>query len=192
MATVRALPYTVAIAAEHNGVLNILEQTAVALLMRLFDGAYHFKLFGYLVKALLACLLGKGGIHVGPLIVLAIGSIGQVVGCAGHCTAMQILEPYFSMLLLVARGLLKDVGHLYIAVLLGLRSIVLVLGVSLRFTGKGCLEVLFGAGSFKCFHINNISQVVKKESPALTAVAVPWHAVCGTREILKFQIGQHK
>ncbi len=101
---------------------------------------------------------------------------------------MQILEPYFSMLLLVARGLLKDVGHLYIAVLLGLRSIVLVLGVSLRFTGKGCLEVLFGAGSF----INNISQVVKKESPALTAVAALWHAVCGTREILKFQIGQHK
>lgn len=41
MATVRALPYTVAIAAEHNGVLNILEQTAVALLMRLFDGTYH-------------------------------------------------------------------------------------------------------------------------------------------------------
>ena len=55
---------------------------------------------------------------------------------------MQILEPQLGVLGLVLGGLHEDVGDLDVAVLLGLRRVVTILGVRLRLTGERGLEVL--------------------------------------------------
>ena len=95
-----------------------------------------------MVEALLLGLLGHGGIHVGPLVVLALSSGLQVLSSGADAT--QQLEPDLGVLLLIGSGLLKDLGDLHIAVLLGLGGEISLLVAGLGLTGKGFPQILFG------------------------------------------------
>ena len=59
--------------------LNVLEQLAVALLMGLLDCSHAAELFGKDMEALCVSGLGETVIHVGPLVVLTLGSSLQVL-----------------------------------------------------------------------------------------------------------------
>jgi len=102
------------------------------------------------VKALLLGLLGHGGIHVGPLVVLTLGGSLQVLRSGAD--AAQQLEPDLSVLLLVGSGLLKDLGDLHIAVLLRLGGKVGVLVAGLGLSGKSGPQVLLGLATLQFRH----------------------------------------
>lgn len=130
VSAVGALPYTVTFAAEHEVALDVGQEFAIAFLVFLLDSSYHFELCGDFGIALFASYLGKSGIHVGPFVVLACGSVLQVVCRAGH-SAVKHLEPNLGVLLFVLCRLLEDGSHLNITVLLSFGCVILVLGVSL-------------------------------------------------------------
>ena len=65
--------------------------------------------------------------------------------------AVQLLVPQLGVLLLVGGGLGEDGGNLLVAVLLGLRSVVLVLHAGLALAGEGGLKVFPGLAVFE-FH----------------------------------------
>ena len=147
VAAVAALPDHVAIAGEHNAALHIGQQLPVALLMLLLDLGHFLEQEGDVVKALLLGLLGHGGVHIGPLIVLALGGSLQVL--SGGADAVQQLEPNLSVLLLVGGSLLKNLGDLDIAVLLGLGGKVGVLVAGLGLAGKCGPQIGFGLASLQ-------------------------------------------
>ena len=152
VATVGALPDAVALAGEYYAVLNVLEQLAITLLVMLFDGTDHFKLGSNLFKTFFAGFLGEGGVHIGPLVVFAGSGISKIFGSGRNGTAMEVLEPNFGVFLFVLGRFGKDIGYLNVAILIGLRRIVLVFGVSLRFAGKSGSQILFGLSAFQFFH----------------------------------------
>lgn len=118
MSAVRALPDAVAVTREDELVLYVLQELAITLLMMLLDFSNHLKLSCNLLETFFASLLCHAWIHIGPLIVLTIGSSFQVLLCILDSTALQILEPQLSVLLLVSSCLLKDISYLYKTVLL--------------------------------------------------------------------------
>ena len=83
--------------------LHVLKQCAVALLVVLLDGGDHAELGGQGREALLVSGLGKAVVHIGPFVVLALGSGQQVL--SGVANAFQFLEPQLGMLLLIISGL---------------------------------------------------------------------------------------
>ncbi len=99
---------------------------------------------GIELNGLLAGLGGELLVHVGPLEVLAVGGVGEVLGGGGHLAAVEQLEPQLGVLLLVLRGLLEDCGDLHIAVLLGLGSVIVVLVARLGFPGERRHQVGLG------------------------------------------------
>jgi len=118
MSAVAALPYLNLTLGKDGGGLNVLEQGAVALLVLLLYGAHHTELGGQLREAFSFRGLGEALVHIGPLIVLAIGSGSEVLG--GVSYAVELLEPEFGVLLLVVSGLEEDGCYLLKSVLLGL------------------------------------------------------------------------
>ena len=86
--------------------------------MLLLDFGYPLEQGGDVEEALLPGLLGHGGVHVGPLEVLAGGGGFQVLG--GGADAAQQLKPDLGVLLLIGGGLLKELSNLDVALLLGL------------------------------------------------------------------------
>lgn len=120
MAAVAALPDRVALAGEHELALDVLEQLLVAGLMLLLDVGYHVEQRRYLGETLLAGLLGELGIHLGPLVVLACGRVPEVLLGLGHRSAVEQLEPYLGVLLLVVGGGLEELAYLDVAVFLRL------------------------------------------------------------------------
>ena len=85
MPAVGALPDDDAGLFEHLAGIHIFEQGTVALLVLLLYFTHLFKKIGDMVKALFLSHLGKLGIHVGPLVVFALGSGLQVL-CSGADT----------------------------------------------------------------------------------------------------------
>ena len=120
--------------------------------MHLLDGGNLLEQHSYLSKALFPGFLCKAGIHVCPLIVLALSCIKKILLCSRDFPAMQKLEPYLGMLLLIVCRLLEKVGYLDIPVLLGLGGIIGVFVASLRLAGKCGLEIGLGLCSFQIFH----------------------------------------
>ena len=149
VAAVAALPDHVPVPGEHQAALHIGQQLAVAVLVLLLDLGHFLKQEGDVVEALLLGLLGHGGVHVGPLVVLAGGGGLQVLG--GGADAAQQLEPDLGVLLLVGGGLLEDLGDLDIAVLLGLGGEVGVLVAGLGLPGKGGPQVLLESTELRAF-----------------------------------------
>src|SRR5699024_6734889 len=151
VAAVGALPDLLLLAGKDLAVGQVLGQGEVALLVLLLDAGHHGEQGGDLVEALLLGLLGHAGVHLGPLLVLAAGSHLQAGGGVGDLAAVQQLEPDLGVLLLVGRGLLKDLGHLDIAFLLGLAGKVGVLVAGLALTGKSFHQIFFGLATLE-FH----------------------------------------
>ena len=156
MAAVGALPDGVAVLREHLLVKDVLEKSAVALLVVLLDGAHQFELLRDLVESLLAGLLRHPGVHVGPLEVLSVGRVVEVGDGAGHGAAVEVLEPYLGVLLLVGGGLLEEGGYLYESVLLGLGSVVSVFVAGHGLACERLLEVAFGLRSFQFGHGDDV------------------------------------
>ena len=110
---VAAFPDGLARLLKHLLHLHVGEQSAIAVLMRLLDLCNGAELISQLREALFLCFLGKGGIHIGPFVVLALGGGKQVV--RGVAKLAQRLEPELCVLLLVVGGLLEDLRDLLIA-----------------------------------------------------------------------------
>ena len=121
----------------------------------LLDGGHTTELGGQLGEALGLCSLGKAFVHIGPLVVLAIGGSGQVLSSGAD--AVQLFEPQLGVFLLVLGGLQEEGGNLLKALLLGLRGEVGVLVAGLALAGKGGVQVLLGlcagirVGGFRLF-----------------------------------------
>ena len=130
---------------EDLGSLDILQQGTVALLVVLLDGGDQTELACQLIEALLFGGLGEAGIHVGPLVVLALGGGEQVLG--GIADAAQLLEPQLGVLLLVVGGLQEQGRDLLVALLLCLGSKVGILVAGLGLTSESGHQVLLGLGA---------------------------------------------
>ena len=65
---------------------------------------------------------------------------------------MELLEPDFGMLFFVASGFFKNGSNLLVAIFFGTAGIILIFGMSLRFAGKSCVEVLLGLSSLQFWH----------------------------------------
>ena len=78
VSAVGALPYAVAVAREHQFFFHVAEQLAIAFFVLFFDGGNAFKSGSNFVEAFFAGFLSHSGIHVGPLVVFAFGSVEQV------------------------------------------------------------------------------------------------------------------
>ena len=121
---------------------DVVQQGAVTLLVMLLDGGHTTELGGQLGEALGFGGAGKAFVHVGPLVVLACGGSGQILG--GGADAVQLLEPQLGMLLLVLGGLQEEGGNLLKALFLSLRGEVGVLVACLALASKGGVQVLLG------------------------------------------------
>ena len=152
MAAVGALPDHVAVAGEHKAALNIRQQLAVAVFVLTLDLSHFFKQESQVVKALFLGVLRHLGIHIGPLVILALGGVQQVVGRAGNGVAVQRLEPQLGVLLLIGSGLFKDLCNLNITVFARFGCIERVLVAGLALTGKRGPQIFFGFCSFQ-FHL---------------------------------------
>ncbi len=102
MAAVAAFPNLDLALGKDGGRLHVFEQSAVSLLMMLFDCGYHAEFMRELVEALLLRSFGKAFLHICPLVVLALGSSGKIF--AGIADSFKLLEPHFCMFLFVVRG----------------------------------------------------------------------------------------
>ena len=131
MTAVRALPNAVAVAREDELVLHVLQELAITLLVVLLDFCHHFKLDCNLLETFFMSLLCHAWIHIGPLVVLTISSSLQVLLCILDSTALQVLEPQLSVLLLVGSCLFKDISYLNITVLLSLTCKICIFVTSL-------------------------------------------------------------
>ena len=110
--------------------------------MLLLNGGHAAHLGRYLLKALFLGGLGEAGIHVRPLVVLALGSHFEILSGGADLAAVHGLIPELGVLLLVCGGLGEEGGDLLIAVLLGLRGVEFVFHAGLGFAGECCLKIL--------------------------------------------------
>ena len=126
--------------------------------MALFNRTDRLEEESNLVEALFLGDLGKTGIHIGPLVVLTLGSIEQVGVGIGHAVVQQ-LEPDLGVLLFVIGSFLKKIADLDVAFLLGLGGIILILGVGLALTGECGHQIGLGLGPLQTFaHVKNSFQ----------------------------------
>ena len=150
VAAVGADPHLLGLAGKHGAVLDALGQLAVALLVLLLNGAHVLKQVGDVVKAFLPRRGGELSVHIGPLVVLAGGGIGQVGQGIGH-TVVQELKPDLGVFLLVSGRLGKQGGNLVVTLLLRLGGVIAVFGVGLALARKRGEQVGFGLAAFQ-FH----------------------------------------
>ena len=123
--------------------LDVVQQGAVALLVGLLDGGNTAELLGQSMEALFFGVLSHAVIHIGPLVVLALSGVQQVLG--GVAQLAQSLEPQLGVLLLC--GLQEQRGDLLIAGLLGNGGEVGVLVPGLGFACESLPQVLLGLGA---------------------------------------------
>ena len=120
--------------------------------MGLFDGGDAAEFAGQLGKALFLGLLGKGIVHIGPLVVFTLGGVQQILG--GIAQLAQGLEPHLGVFLFILGGFGKDLGDLLIALFFGDAGKVGVFIAGLGFPSKSGPQVLFGFCTFQ-FHGNS-------------------------------------
>lgn len=145
---VAAYPDGVALAREYDSLLDVLEQAQIALLVVALDGTNGAEFEGDFGESLFFGFFCHAVIHVGPLVVFALGGIAEVGHGVGNLAAVQKLEPQFGMLFLVVGSLFEEGCNLLVAVFLGLRCIIAVFVASLRFACKRFLKVAFSLCSF--------------------------------------------
>ena len=142
---VAALPHHDAGLLEDSLGFHIMQQSTIALFMALFDGRYTAELGSQLLEAFFFGFAGHAVIHVGPLVVFAVGSFHQVFGSIAYFT--QRLIPQFGMLFFVGSGFQEQRSNLLKALLLSYGREESILVARLGLTRKGFLQVLFGLGT---------------------------------------------
>ena len=135
MSAVTTLPDGNAALLKYLHSLDVAQQLAVALLMGLLDGSYATELFSQLMEAFLVGLTSHAVIHIGPLGVLALGSMEQVLGGIAQLT--QSLEPQLGVFLLIFSGVQEQRSDLLVTGFFGYGSKVSIFVACLRFTSKG-------------------------------------------------------
>ena len=145
MAAVTAFPDSNAALSEHFHSLHVLQQGTVALLVVLLDSAHSTELCGKFGESFLLGFLCHALIHIGPLMILALGGMEKIL--LGRADTAQRLEPEFSVFLFVFGCFQEYLGDLLIAVLFGYRCEICVFIACLRFACKGFKQVLFGLGA---------------------------------------------
>ena len=152
VSAVAANPDGITVAAEDESILDVLQQLAIALLVSLLDGSDSAELVGDLCEAFLLSFLSHVGVHVSPLVVLAVSGSLEVLACALEIAAFKILEPQLSVLLLVLSGLLEDSSDLLVAILASFACEISILVASLALTCECFLQVLPCLCSFLILH----------------------------------------
>ena len=104
---VATLPDALIVAAEHCAILNVSEQFLITFLVSLLNIGYKREELCNFVETLLGSLASHCGIHLCPLVVLAFGSVYEVIHCLSNAVVQQ-LEPDFCMLFLLVGCLLKE------------------------------------------------------------------------------------
>ena len=112
VSAVRADPYHVAVAGEDKTVFDVCEESAVAFFVLLLYLTHHLEQGSDTGEAFFASLSSEFGVHVGPLIVLALGSVEQVGSCCRDFALVQELEPNLCMFLFISSSLLKEFSNL--------------------------------------------------------------------------------
>ena len=152
MTAVAALPYLYLALGENLLHLNILQQSAVTLLVMLLNGGDPAELGGQSVETFLIGNLRKFRVHIGPLVVLS-GSGGSQIFFR-RADSTQLLEPELCVLFFVLRSFQEKGGNLLKAVLLCLGCEIGLLVPGLRFSRKRNLQILFGFGT--CILVSHI------------------------------------
>ena len=115
MAAVAAFPHGDAALFKDGLGLNIIEQLAIAILMRFLDSCDLAEPLRKLRKAFFIGFDRHAVVHVGPLEVLAFGSMEQVLlTCA---ETAQSLKPELRMFLLIFRRYKEDCRYLLVSCL---------------------------------------------------------------------------
>ena len=120
MSAVAALPHLHFALLEDGGRLDVLQQGTIALLVAFLDGSHHTELGSQFLETFLFGSLCETFVHIGPFVVLAVGSMLEVLG--GIADAAEFLEPQLGVLLLVVGSFEEKFGNLLVAFLLGHRS----------------------------------------------------------------------
>ena len=84
--------------------------------MVFLDLGNHAELGSQCRKTFLFCGFGKAGVHIRPLVILAVCGSAQV--CSGVPDALELLEPHLGVFLLIVRGLQEQGSDLLVAFLL--------------------------------------------------------------------------
>ena len=103
MTTVTALPHGDAALFKDCLGLYIVQQRAIALLMRLLNSSNAAELLRQIVEALFVSLTSHAVIHIGPLCVLTFCGVQKILCRVAHLA--ECLEPKLCVLLLVFGGL---------------------------------------------------------------------------------------
>ena len=139
MATIAALPYTHTRAFEDLGHFNILEQCTIPFLVTFLNGSHHTELSSQCLESLFFSSFGKRLIHVRPFVVFACSCSCKILGSIAN--AIQLLEPKFSMFLLIVCGLEEEFCNLLEALFLGLGSEICIFITGLRLSGESGFQI---------------------------------------------------
>ena len=145
MSAIAAYPDAIAVAREHQCVLNVLQQLAITCLVGLFNLANLSKLNSQFLETFFLGLLRHTVVHVGPLVVFAFGGNLQVLAGVANLAAMQVLIPQLGMFFLVVSRLFEDGRNLFEPIFLCFRCEEGVLGACHTLACKCLLQV------FLCF-----------------------------------------
>ena len=145
VAAVAALPDLHLALFKDLGGLDIVQQSAVTLFVALLDGSNQTEFGSKIGEALRFGGFGKALIHIGPLVIFALGGMQQVL--RGIFSSMQLLIPHSGVGLLVFRGFEEDFRHLFIALVLCDRGKIGILVARLGLSGKGGFQILLGLGA---------------------------------------------
>ena len=139
VSAVAALPDLDLALGKDFGHLDVVEQRAVALLMVAFDLADQAEACGQLREALFFGGLGKAGVHIRPLVVLALGGGLQILRRVAD--ALKLLEPELRVLLFVLGGLEEERGDLLKTLLFRNGREIGILVSGLRFAREGLHQI---------------------------------------------------
>ena len=109
MSAVAAFPYAVSVSGEYKSAFNVRDQLAISRFMLFLDSRDHLEKIGDIRKTLFSCCLCKPGIHLLPLILLAVRSDLKII--LGAVYALEDLIPDLCMFFLISCCLFKDLGR---------------------------------------------------------------------------------
>ena len=99
MSAVAAFPNTIAVLGEYKAALDVRDQLAISCFMLFLDRRYHLKEICDVIKTFFSRGLGEIGIHLLPLILLAVCCDLKVV--LGFMNALKDLVPDLRVLFLI-------------------------------------------------------------------------------------------
>ena len=148
MSAIATNPNAITFTGKYFGFFYIVKQCLVTFLMTFFYFRHHFEFYSQFFKTFFTSFFCESGIHFGPFVVFALGSVFQISFRIGNSTVMQGFEPYFGVFFFIIGSFFKKCSYLLIAVFLCAACIIGVFVSCLAFACKSSEQVLFGLCSF--------------------------------------------